>query len=377
MGADGSPDVLVVGGGVAGCAVALELLDRGASVAVLDAGAEGAATGAAAGMLTARYECDEDDVLLRWGMHSRALHPRFLARVERLAGVDLDLRADGMLVVNRDAAAEEEARETVRWQARELGTAGSSGPEPSFLSPDEAASRHAWASRDVESYLWLPGEAHVDAQALAGALPGAVRAAGGRVRREAADALRRRGGRALGVETASGERREAGAVVLAAGAWTPRIDGLPRPLPVRPVRGQMLRLAPEEEPPAPLLGDHGGRYLVPRSDGSVVAGSTMEDVGYEPSVTPEGRSAIRRAVGRLAPALSAAPVAGEWAGLRPITDDGRPILGPDPGVEGLHYATGYGRNGVLLAPAGAAVAADLLLDGGTDREWRPFRPGRF
>lgn len=373
---DDVPDALVVGGGVAGASVALELLGRGAEVLVLDPGEDGASTRAAAGMLAARYECADDDALLRLGMRSRALHPRFLARVRRLAGADPGLRADGMLVANRDADAEEEAREMVRWQARALGTE-ESGPEPRILSPEEAASRHSWASREAASYLWLPGEGHVDAQALAAALPEAVREAGGAVLPEAAAALRTRDGRAAGVETREGRRVDAGAVVLAAGAWSGRLEGLPRSLPIRPVRGQILRLDPPGEPPAPLLADHGGRYAVPRADGTVVAGSTMEDAGFDASVTDGGRSSIRRAAADLAPTLGEAPVVEEWAGLRPVSGDGRPILGPDPDVAGLHYAAGYGRNGVLLAPAAAAVVADLLLEGETGREWRPFRPGRF
>lgn len=375
---DREPDVLVVGGGVAGCSVALELLERGADVTVLEPGAEGPSTRAAAGMLTARYECSDDGALLRLGMRSRALHPRFLRRVERLSGTDLGLRADGMLVANPDAAAEEESREMVRWQARVLGTSDS-GPEPRILTPEEAASRHAWASRQVESYLWLPGEAQVDAQSLADALPAAVRAGGGTVRDEAASSLRVRDGRVAGVETRAGRPLDAGAVVLAAGAWTRCLEGLPRPVPVRPVRGQILRLEPEGEPPAPLLADHRGRYAVPRSDGTVVAGSTMEEVGFDAAVTEEGRSAIRRAVGELAPPLEDAPAVDDWAGLRPIAGDGRPILGPDPEVEGLHYATGYGRNGVLLAPAAASEVADRILNGGHGGgvELEPFRPGRF
>lgn len=370
------PDVLVVGGGAAGASVALELLARGAAVGLLDPGAEGGSTRAAAGMLTARYECADDAAALRLGMRSRARHPRFLARVRRLTGIDPGLRADGMLVANRDPGAEEEAREMVRWQARVLGTEAS-GPEPRIIAPEEAASRHPWASREAESYLWLPGEGQVDAQALAAALPEAVREAGGELRGEAAEAVRTRGGRAVGVTTRGGRSVDAGAVVLAAGAWIGRLEGLPRRLPIRPVRGQILRLDPPGEPPPPLLADHGGRYAVPRDDGTVIAGSTMEDAGFDASVTDDGRSSIRRAAARLAPPLEDAPTVEEWAGLRPVARDGRPIIGPDPDVAGLHYAAGYGRSGVLLAPEAAAVVTDLLLGGETDREWRPFGPGRF
>lgn len=374
--ADREPDVLVAGAGVAGCSVALELLERGVEVTVLDPGAEGPSTAAAAGMLTARYECTDDAALLRLGMRSRALHPRFLGRVERLSGVDPGLRADGILVANADGDAEEEAREMVRWQARVLGTA-ESGPEPRILSPEEAASVHPWVSREMESYLWLPGEAQVDAQSLAAALPAAVRAAGGVLREAEATAVRTRGGRVAGVETREGRPEDAGAVVLAAGAWTGRIGGLPRPVSVRPVRGQILRLDPDGEPPPCLLADHRGRYAVPRDDGTVVAGATMEEVGFEVEMTEEGRSSIRRAVSALAPALEGAPAVDEWAGLRPVSEDERPVLGPDPDLPGLHWATGYGRNGVLLAPAAASAVAGRLLEGESRIDLGPFRPGRF
>lgn len=373
---EGEPEVLVVGGGVAGCAVALELLRRGAGATVLDAGEEGRATPASAGMLAARYESEGDAALFRLGLWSRASHARFLSRVQRLSGRDPRLRADGMLVVNRDAGDEREAREAVRWQARRLGTSGT-GPEPRLLSPDEATARHRWATADAESYLWLPGEAHVDARALAAALPEAVREAGGEVREEAAAALRVSGGRAAGVDLRGGDAAGADHVVVAAGAWSERLGGLPRPVPVRPVRGQMLRLEAPEEPPSPLLADHGGRYVVPRGEGTVLAGSTMEEAGFRPAVTGEGREAVRRGAAALAPPLEGARVVGEWSGLRPVTPDGRPVLGPDPGLPGLHYATGYGRNGILLAPAAATVVADLLLEGETEAEAGPFLADRF
>ncbi|MFB6368624.1 MAG: NAD(P)/FAD-dependent oxidoreductase, partial [Gemmatimonadota bacterium] len=155
-----------------------------------------------------------------------------------------------------------------------------------------------------------------------------VEEGGGRVRREAAASLRTEGGRAVGVVTREGERIDAGAVVVAAGAWSPRIGGLPRELPVRPVRGQIFRLEPGSAPPRPLLADHGGMYAVPREDGTVLAGSTMEEAGFDDGVTEEGRRSVLAAVSELAPPLGDAGVAESWAGLRPVAGDDRPILGP-------------------------------------------------
>jgi glycine oxidase len=189
--------------------------------------------------------------------------------------------------------------------------------------------------------------------------------------------LLERGARARGVRTATGDVLAADAVVLAAGAWSPTIAGVPRRLPVRPVRGQILRLRPREIPGWPLVASHSARYLVPRENGTVLVGSTMEDVGYEDQVTEEGRFQLAQSAAELVPALADATVVERWSGLRPLSADGWPIVGPDPELAGLVYATGHGRNGILLGPLTACVVADLLLSGSSDVEWQSLRPERF
>jgi glycine oxidase len=169
---------------------------------------------------------------------------------------------------------------------------------------------------------------------------------------------------------------EGAGVVLAAGCWSGKLRGLPRRLPVRPVRGQILRLASDRLPTDPVLADHGGRYLVPLAGGAL-AGSTMDESGFEAEVTEAGRASIRGAVRGLCPDAGEAAVAEGWAGLRPVSDDGAPIIGPDPELKGLFYATGYGRSGILLSPLLAEFVADLALGREPDIRWRALSIERF
>ena len=276
-----------------------------------------------------------------------------------------------MLVANRSGEEEAEAAEALSRQKE-------AGLEGEIITPVQAKGHHPGVGQGVHSYTWLPGEGLVDAQRLAVAMADAVRHAGGRVLagKEVREVLGN-GNRAHGVLLADGTRLHAEAIVLAAGAWSVRVEGLPEPLPLRPIRGQMLRLRPETQPPWTLLGDHAGRYLSPRENGTILAGSTMEDVGYRDDVTDEGRAVIIESVLDLYPELEDARIVERWAGLRPITPDSWPILGPDSSLDGLFYATGYGRRGILLAPAATEILADLVLDGHSPQEWEPFSIERF
>lgn len=366
----GPPEVLVVGGGVAGASVALELAARGADVTVLDRPEAGRATGAAAGMLAPQYEGEADDPLYRLGTASREIYPHFVGRVSELSGEALGHRSDGMLVANRSPEETRAARSSLERQ-REAGQSGE------LLEPDRARDLDSAASPRPHSYLWLPDEGQVDAQRLPAALHAALRTAGATLRDGACVRAVTDGRGGAGVRLEDGERLEADAVVVAAGAWTSRIDALPRALGIRPVKGQMVRLAPAEPLPPPLLADHHGHYVVPREDGTAVAGSTMEEAGYDPAPDEQVVEALVEEAARLAPALTAAARRDAWAGLRPVARDGRPVIGPDPGRRGLFYATGYGRHGILLAPLAARAVAELILEGETDVEWRPFSPERL
>jgi glycine oxidase len=185
--------------------------------------------------------------------------------------------------------------------------------------------------------------------------------------------LERRGDTVVGVR--GDEVYSAPDVVIAAGAWSEGIGGIPRPLSVQPVRGQLIALPwPTGIPPAICYAHD--CYLMHR-DGEALVGSTMEYVGFDPRTTPEGVARIREAVDVVCPPLAKAKVIRSWAGLRPVTPDGVPIVGPEPRLKGLWYATGHGRNGILLAAITAVLIRDLL-EGATPREEFQFmRPDRF
>ena len=195
-------------------------------------------------------------------------------------------------------------------------------------------------------------------------------------------AIESAGGRATGVAfegsgggSGADGRAEAHLVVLAAGAWSGGIAGLPRPLAVRPVKGQMASLRPA---PMPIRHVVGGRraYCVPRDDGRVVVGATVEDAGFDERVDPAAVDALIGAAAAAVPALTAAPLESRWAGLRPGTADDLPILGADPDLAGLLYATGHYRNGILLAPLTAEVVAALARREEPPVDTAPFSPGR-
>lgn len=365
-------ETLIIGGGIVGCAVALALADRNAPVRLLDRDQPGVgATGASAGMLAPQYESEAGSAAFRFGIQSRAAWPGFVRRLEELSDWPVGYRKSGMLVANRTVEEEEGARSAVAWQREAL-------QEASVVDPAHAGELHSWVSREMRSYLWLPAEAQVDAQRVAVALGDAVRGAGvtlqlGRGVKE----ILSWNGKVEGIRLDDGETLGARRVVLAAGAWSPRVQGLPRELPLRPVRGQILRLLPDDPSPWPLVADHQGHYLVPRENGTVLMGSTMEEVGYDDSVTQEGRTLLAERAAELVPPLADARVVESWAGLRPITADRLPVLGPDPKMEGLFHATGHGRNGILFAPLTGRILADLILDGESSVEWDAFSVRRL
>jgi glycine oxidase len=366
-------DVVVVGGGLIGCAIARELRRRGAGrVVLIERGRAGEeASRAAAGMVAPQAECEARGPVLRLGLESRARYAAWAAAIARESRVDVQYRADGIVyaVLNGQDARVLEAR--ARWQ-RNLGL------RVERLTPRAARRLLPALAPTLRGALVFPDDHRVNNEQLATAIARAARRAGAVVLEETpALAIRARGGRASGVTTARGVV-DAPVVVNAAGAWAGRIR-VPAgviPPPVFPVRGQMLVLRP---PPGvlsrPLYSRRG--YCVPRLDGRVLAGSTLEQAGFEKRVTAGAAADILAAARAMAPALAGATLEGMWAGLRPGTPDHRPILGPAADLPGLFYATGHYRSGILLAPATAAAIADLVLDGRTTLPLRGLEPGRF
>jgi len=226
--------------------------------------------------------------------------------------------------------------------------------------------------------VFSPEDHQVDNRKLVAALRVAAAKAGAVIREHVAVArINTAHERAAGVRLADGSALAADAVVIAAGAWSRGIEGVPLRLPVRPIKGQMLAL--QMDPAAPLLSHvvwASGVYLVPRRDGRLVVGGTVEEKGFDATITAGGMLALLEAAWRVLPAIEELPIAEMWVGHRPGSRDDAPILGRAP-MDGLFYATGHHRNGILLTPVTADSMARLILDDELDPAIRPFRHERF
>ncbi|PYO61422.1 MAG: glycine oxidase ThiO [Gemmatimonadetes bacterium] len=361
-------DVVVIGGGVVGAACARAAALRGLTVAVFEPGPEpGAASPASAGMLAAQIEPGPDDSL-SLAVRARDLYHPLAPALRETTAIDIHLWQSGIASLAFDEAAEHGLKDAVAAQRQ-------AGLRCDWLGPDEVRERWPGAADDCRGALFAPEDGALDPQALARACLADARRLGATLLAEPVQSVAVADGRATGVVSPQGSTA-AGHVVVAAGAWSKAIGALPRPPAVEPVRGQMAATAwPAEMPAAILYNEH--CYVLARG-GEALLGSTMEHAGFDCRVTNEGLAQIFRGAIRLFPGLLREPVLRMWAGLRPLTADGRPIVGAHPGVERLWYATGHGRNGVLLAALTGEIVGDLLSAGETAVDvaaWRPDRPG--
>lgn len=368
-------DVAIVGAGLIGVSAALQLHSRGMSVVVLDRQEPGReASSAAAGMLAPSPDDASSLPIVPLGKASIKLYPEFVAHVERASGKSTGFAQRGTLELFFGADAESE-RDHFVTERKQLGIAAES------ISIDQARQMEPGLSREAVAAAWLYEEAIVDPRLLITASVDAARAEGVDVRTNCAvTALLREGNRCTGVVTEH-ETISAGRVVIAAGCFSGALSQeLARYAPTIPVRGQMAALRPAAETSAGNRPQHVLRsangYLVPHEDGRVVAGSTLERGETEKTVTPAGLRKILDAAIELAPELATAKIIETWAGLRPGTPDGLPILGPT-GIDGLIVATGHYRNGILLAPITARLVLVWALGLTPELDVAAFSPMRF
>jgi glycine oxidase len=356
-----SPDIVVLGAGLAGLGVAWRAAQRGAAVVIVDRGTVGSgASHVAAGMLAPVAEADAGETaLLALGIDSARRWPAFARELREATGIDPQYRELGTLVIARD-------RDDAEALVRESDLREALGAPVRRILGSQARRLEPALAPTVRSALHAPDDHAVDPRATILALAAAARAHGVVIREETpVTALEVDAGRVQGVQLAGGERLVAPTVVLAAGAWSGSLPGgLPSGVhvPVRPVKGQLLRLRPMRAGEPPLLTcvvRFGGGYLVPRADGSVILGATMEERGFDTQVTALGLHELLRDMHEVVPGVLELAVDEALAGLRPATPDNAPLLGAHPAVTGLHLATGHHRNGVLLAP----VTADLVAAG--------------
>lgn len=360
-------DIVVIGGGVIGAACARAAARRGLHATLFAPGPDPAAASAAsAGLLAAQIE-HADERLLPLAVRGRDLYEDLAASLKDTTGLDIGFQPVGIATVAFDDAEAEALWELVAEQRQ-------AGLRCDWLDRQDLQDHWPGVGPDARGALYAPEDGCLDPTVLTAAFLADARRLGAAVSPEPVLRILTAGGRVMGVATRD-TSVPASQVVLAAGVWSPRIAGLPRPLPVEPVRGQMVATEwPTALPPAILYHGHG--YLLPRGNEALL-GSTMERVGFDGGTTPEAVSGIRSAAARLCPAIGQAPVRRAWAGLRPLTPDGRPILGADPEVSGLWYATGHGRNGILLAGITGEVIGDLLAAGETDVDIGELSINRF
>ena len=346
--------VVIIGGGVMGCATALELSKRGVrDIVLLERAVPGAeASSAAAGMLAAQVESHDDEERTRY-IRARQAYAAWADELRATTGIDIAYRKSGVL----DLAFTPEEEASLR--AR-VGTNEAVGLAASFLDAAGARDLEPSLTPDLRGAAWFPDEAQVDPPQLLRALIASLTRACVVVKSGmTVSALAVSGDTCRGVVTSSGETIAADAVVLAAGSWSSLVPGVPKSLPVvRPVRGQLVLL--EERPPRlSRIVFSGGGYVVPRGDGRVICGSTMEDVGHRREVTAAGVQGILAAAIRVVPALGAAELSRVWCNFRPHAPGG-PLVGASP-LPGLFLATGHHRNGILLAKVTAEAAAQAVV----------------
>jgi glycine oxidase len=350
------------------------LAQAGCAVDVFERGQAGrGASWAAAGMLAAGLEAEPgEQALYALNRASQELWPDFAAELEAASGLAVGLRREGtlMLALTRDDAAR--LKFNFDFQ-RGLGV------PLEWLSAAEARRREPHLTPHLAAAVFSPADHQVDNRLLVNALVCALARAGGTLHENSAvEALELAGGRVAGV-TVADRHHAADTVVLAAGAWSNAIAGLPREAlpPVRPVKGQMLAL--QMDPAAPLLCHvvwAPKAYLVPRDDGRLLIGATVEECGFDPAQTAGGMLALLDGAWRTIPGIEDLPIAEQWVGFRPGSRDDAPLLGAS-GIDGLVYATGHYRNGILLTPITARAVAHYILTGETEAAIAPFRLDRF
>ena len=343
-------DCLVVGGGLIGMLSARELVQAGCRVGLVERGEAGReSTWAGGGILSPLYPWrypDAVNALANWGQHHYAA---FAERLQQESGIDPEYRQSGLLILDVDeqAAALHWAQ---RWQAQmtSIDTTRIADLEPAL-------------GEQAGQALWMPAVAQLRNPRLARACYQSIKNQGVTIfEQRAVSGLRHKDGRISGVLTVDGEIG-AKQVIVAGGAWSAGLlEATGVQLPVRPVRGQMIlyHAAPDQVKRIVLSRD---RYVIPRRDGRVLVGSTLEETGFDKRTTQEALQALQSEAARLIPALADCPVEHHWAGLRPGSPAGIPYIGAHPTIEGLYINSGHFRNGVVLGLASARLLADRVL----------------
>jgi glycine oxidase len=362
-------DVAVAGGGLIGASIAFELARAGMQVALFDAHEPGRqASWASAGILSPAPENPGMIPLVPLGRASAALYPGFVHAVQEITGQDVGYRAKGTLETILTGDVREELSTL-------LAVHHGFGLKAEPLRAEQARLLEPGLTEELQAAILRPAEASIDNRAVTQATLAAARHKGAQIfGGNGATGIWREGARCRGLHLNEG-KVEAQWTVIAAGCFSARIDGVAPYAPVSPAKGQMAALRCESVNIERVLWAE-SIYLVPRNDGRILAGATVERVGFDRDVTAGGLKKILSAAVDLVPALEKARVEETWAGLRPDSPDHLPILGPTD-VEGLLIATGHFRSGILLAPLTAQLIREWITTQSVSVDWERFSPMRF
>lgn len=356
-------DVIVIGGGVIGLAVARELAGR-KSVLLLDRGSTGQGTSrAAAGMLTPLSEADDQGPLFQLSCASHAMFDDFICDLEAETKVDCGYSKEGLLALASTEEAAKALRCRFEWQKN-------AGFQVELLSGDEVRKLEPLITLPVAAAVFMPGDRLVTPRRFVNALRESCFNRG--VEMRLGLHVEEIGPHAVKVGHLT---LEAETIVLASGVWSGELKGVNPPIPVYPRKGEILSLAMPAGSFRRMIR-WGSAYFAPRPSGELVVGATNEDAGFDTSNTPAGLGRLLNDAQQISSHVGRFPILETWSGLRPATPDGLPILGPSA-VPGVYYATGHYRNGVLLAPVTASIMRDLIESGKTSQPILPYSPSRF
>ena len=365
-------DIVVIGGGIIGLTIARRLCQSGSAVTVLEQHRTGrGASWAAAGMLAPHCEFDEPDpyfILCRAGLERYA---GFVESLREETGRPIDYNATGMIYPALTGG--EQARLETRYERHQRN-----GVSVERLTVREARRLEPDLSNRIRMALRYPDDHQVESRDVVAALAQSVRLRGGVIREGVtARKIVLDGNRVAGVDTTEGLWNTP-TVVNAMGCRARYLEGIAAAhrIPIRPVRGQILALRTGAATSFKHTIYTGGVYLVPRSDGRLIVGATVEETGFRDEVTLGGVMQLFRGALELAPGLKSWPLDSTWSGLRPVARDGWPVLGAT-GSPGLYAASGHGRNGILLAPLTGDLIAEAILHERVPSIMRPFLPDRF
>jgi glycine oxidase len=361
-------DVIIIGGGVIGCSIALRLAGEGMKVTLLEQGRIGMeASFAAAGMLAPQSDATARTPFFDLCFDSRSIYSDFAREVAERSGIDSQYKDEGTLCI--EVEGERDALEWAAWQTE-------AGLPSERLTASAVQALEPAVTKLASGAVFIPGDHQVENRLLMRGLDVAIRRAGVEVI-EGAQARRIivERSKATGVDDGATQYR-AGLVVVAAGSWTSRLlDPLGIGIEIIPARGQMLALEGQAMPINHIV--HTSRcYLVPRRDGRVLVGATVEYVGFEKGVTAAGINSLLTSAIQVVPALAGFGIVETWSGLRPDTPDHLPVIGPS-GIDNLILATGHFRNGILLAPLTADLIKEMIASGATPGRLKPFGVERF